>query len=363
MTPLEHEIRARIAARGPMSVAKYMELCLTHPQHGYYMTRDPFGARGDFITAPEVSQMFGELIGLWAAAVWKTFPATAGPTLNLVELGPGRGTLMADVLRATKSVPDFRDAIRVHLVETSPMLRQRQLETLSGCGVGVQWHDDIMDMPWGTNNIIIANEFFDALPVHQAVKAEGGWRERRIGLDGDRLVFVQGAETMWRRDDVLPAGMRNAPIGAVFEWRHDWVIRYFARRAANGAVLVIDYGHADSGIGDTFQAVSQHGFVDPLAAPGEADLTAHVDFQALREAAASEGARVHGPLTQGEFLRRLGIAARADKLKARATPAQAKEIDAALARLTEAGPTGMGELFKVMAFAHAARGELPGFET
>ena len=362
MTPLEPEIRARIAAHGPLSVAKYMELCLSDPQHGYYMTRDPFGARGDFITAPEVSQMFGELIGLWAAALWKTFPATAGSTLNLIELGPGRGTLMADALRATKVVPDFHDAIRVHLVEMSPTLRQRQLNTLSSCGVGVQWQYDIMDMPWGTN-IIIANEFFDALPVHQAVKVEGGWQERRVGLDGKRLVFVQDAETMWRRDDVLPGGMRNAPPGAVFEWRQDWWIRYIARRAANGAVLVIDYGHAESGIGDTLQAVSRHGFVDPLAAPGEADLTAHVDFQALREAAASERVRVHGPLTQGEFLRRLGIAARADKLKARATPAQAKDIDAALARLTGAGPTGMGELFKVMAFAHPALGELPGFET
>src|SRR5262245_26540536 len=161
MTPLEHEIRAAIAARGPMSVARYMDLCLTHPTHGYYMTRDPLGARGDFITAPEVSQMFGELVGLWAAAVWKTFPADARHSVNLVELGPGRGTLMADVLRATKIVPDFHAAIRVHLVEASPTLRQRQLEKLTDCGVTVQWHDDVMDVPWGPT-LILANEFFDA---------------------------------------------------------------------------------------------------------------------------------------------------------------------------------------------------------
>jgi NADH dehydrogenase [ubiquinone] 1 alpha subcomplex assembly factor 7 len=169
---------------------------------------------------------------------------------------------------------------------------------------------------------------------------------------------------MWRRDDALPPGMRGAAAGAVFEWREDWIVRYVARRVARyGAALVIDYGHIESGIGDTLQAVAGHGFVDPLRAPGQADLTAHVDFQALREAAASEGAKVYGPLAQGEFLRRLGIVERAAKLKAGATAAQAEAIDAAFARLTAGGRTGMGELFKVMAFAHPALGELPGFDS
>jgi len=362
MTPLARDIRAAIAAHGPMSVAKYMELCLTHPTLGYYMTRDPLGASGDFITAPEVSQMFGELVGLWAAAVWQMFPLPERNSVNLVELGPGRGTLMADVLRATKIVPNFHAAIRVHLVEASPTLRRRQLETLSECGITVQWHDDVMDVPRGPA-IILANEFFDALPVHQAVKTTGGWQQREIGLDGERLVFVENPEIIWWRDDVLAPGMSDAPVGAVFEWRHEEMIRHVARRAAqHGAALVIDYGHTESGVGDTLQAVSGHGFADPLAAPGEADLTAHVDFQALRTVAASEGARVHGPMSQGEFLRRLGIVERADKLKAHATAAQAKDVDAALARLTEAGPTGMGRLFKVMAFADPALGDLPGFE-
>jgi NADH dehydrogenase [ubiquinone] 1 alpha subcomplex assembly factor 7 len=362
MTPLEAEIRATIAATGPMSVAAYMELCLSHPEHGYYTTRDPFGARGDFITAPEISQMFGELIGLWAAAVWQIFPASARDAVNLVELGPGRGTLMADVLRAASVIPAFRAAIRVHLIEMSPILRQRQEDTLSACGVPVQWHDHPMEMPWAPS-IIIANEFFDALPVHQAVKVPGGWHERTVGLDGDRIVFALRPELMWRLDEALPPGIRAAPTGAVFEWRRDWLMRHVARRAAQyGAALVIDYGHLESRIGDTLQAVSRHGFAGPLDAPGEADLTAHVDFQALREAAAGEGARVHGPLTQGEFLHRLGIAERARKLKTAATAKQAEEVDAALARLTAAGPTGMGELFKVMAFAHPRLPALPGFE-
>jgi NADH dehydrogenase [ubiquinone] 1 alpha subcomplex assembly factor 7 len=360
MTPLEAEIRAMIETSGPISVAQYMELCLGHPEHGYYITRDPFGARGDFITAPEVSQMFGELIGVWAASVWQLFPPAEA--VHLVELGPGRGTLMADVLRAASVVPAFRAAIRVHLVETSPILRRRQEASLSGCGVPVHWHDHVMELP-RVPSIIIANEFFDALPVHQAVKVPGGWHERMVGLDGDRLVFTLRPELMWRVDEALPAGIRAAPVGAVFEWRRDWIMRCIADRTSYGVVLVIDYGHVESGIGETLQAVARHGFAGPLDAPGEADLTAHVDFQALGEAAASKGARVHGPLTQGEFLRRLGIEERAHRLKAGATPKQAQEIDAALARLTEPGRTGMGELFKVMALAHPELGDLPGFDS
>jgi SAM-dependent MidA family methyltransferase len=359
MTPLEAEIRARIEEQGPISVADYMEMCLSHPTHGYYATRDPFGVRGDFVTAPEISQMFGELIGLWAASVWQIMGEP--DPLQLVELGPGRGTMMADVLRAARIVPGFAKAVRVHLVETSPVLRARQKETLSGFGVPLTWHDGVR-MPWKPS-IVLANEFLDALPVNQAVKVAGGWRERKVAIDGDRLAFTLDGDVMWRVDEALPAGLRGAPEGAVFEWRVDWIMREIARHAASyGTALLIDYGHSESGIGETLQAVAGHRFADPLAAPGEADLTAHVDFQALREAAASQGPRIHGPVTQGEFLRRLGIAERAAKLKATASPAQAADIDAALARLTDSGPTGMGSLFKVMAMAHPQLPPLPGFD-
>jgi len=360
MTPLGDEIRAMIAADGPLSVGEYMELCLTHPELGYYTTRDPLGTRGDFITAPEISQMFGELIGLWAAAVWQTMGSPGA--VHLVELGPGRGTLIADALRALAVVPDFRAALNVHLVELSPVLRRRQEETLAGFGVPIAWHPTVADLPHAPS-IVIANEFFDALPVEQAVKVPGGWHERRIGLEGERLAFTRDPELIMRRDDALPVRMRGAPVGAVFEWRSDSIARQLARHASSyGVLLVLDYGHAATGIGDTLQAVSAHGFVDPLEAPGEADLTAHVDFQALREAAVGAGARVHGPLPQGEFLRRLGLLERASRLKANATAAQAAEIDAALARLTAPGPTGMGELFKVMAFAHPRLRTPPGFD-
>jgi NADH dehydrogenase [ubiquinone] 1 alpha subcomplex assembly factor 7 len=361
MTPLEAEIRALIGAKGALSVAEYMGLCLGHPVHGYYMTRDPFGARGDFVTAPEISQMFGELIGLWAVTLWHMMGRPEA--VQLVELGPGRGTLMADMLRVATVAPAFRAVLSVHLVETSPALRACQEDTLFRHDVPTYWHDDVTDVPWAPS-IIIANEFFDALPVHQAAKVADGWRERMVAVEDDRLVFTLDPELIWRPDDALPSVLRSAPVGAVFEWRDDRIVRHLARYATRyGAALVIDYGHGESGIGDTLQAVAGHGFVDPLAEAGEADLTAHVDFEAMGAAAMGEGARVHGPVPQGAFLHRLGIVERAAKLRAGATAAQADAIDAALARLTAGGRTGMGELFKVMAFAHPAVGALPGFDT
>ena len=365
MTPLETTIRDIIAREGPIPISRYMELCLSDPTHGYYMTRDPLGVAGDFITAPEISQMFGELIGLWAAAVWQTYPARA--ELHLIELGPGRGTLMADMLRVARIVPGFADALRVHLVETSPALRRQQQAVLAAFDVPITWHDGVDDLPWAPF-VVIANEFFDALPIEQAVKVPGGWRRRCIGIDGDHLAFTLDPEIIWCDEEKLPPPLRAAAPGAVLEWRSEAIPRHLARRAsAFGTVLVIDYGYAGSAIGDTLQAVANHRFVDPLDRPGEADLTAHVDFSALRRAATSEGAAsenavVYGPLTQGAFLRRLGIEERARKLKAGGRAEQAATIDAALARLTEGGPTGMGELFKVMAIAHPAIPPPPGFE-
>jgi NADH dehydrogenase [ubiquinone] 1 alpha subcomplex assembly factor 7 len=350
MTPLEAEIRRIIAFEGPIPVSRYMALCLGHPAHGYYVKRDPFGTQGDFTTAPEVSQMFGELLGAWAATVWQQMGAPR--RVNLVELGPGRGTLMADALRAAGALAGFREAAAIHLVETSPVLRARQQATLGGASA--TWHERIEDVPEGAT-IAIANEFVDALPVDQLVRGRAGWHMRMVGLADERLTFMVSP-------DPLPGRAENGPQGALLELRHDQPIALLARRIARhgGAALIIDYGHAQTGYGDTLQAVRDHEFADPLDSPGEADLTTQVDFAALARTAQREGAQAHGPIAQGEFLRRLGIAARAERLKANATPQQAAGIDAALARLT--ADDQMGELFKVLAIADPKLGVLPGFE-
>jgi len=362
-TPLEVEIRRIIAVDGPMPVATYMALCLGHPVHGYYATRDPFGGGGDFTTAPEISQMFGELIGLWAAAVWHEMGAPDG--LALVELGPGRGTLMADALRAVRVMPAFRAALSVHLVETSPVLQHMQHERLAGSGSPVIWHRHVAELT-DAPMIVIANEFFDALPIHQAVRAADGWHERMIGVGPDgALAFALHPDPIRGLDAMLPEELAAAPIGSLYEWRSHEDIVELARRLVRrgGVALVIDYGHAASAAGETLQAVGRHAFADPLAAPGEVDLTAHVDFAALARAAEGAGARVHGPIGQGEFLRRLGIETRAAALKAAATPTQAAEIDAALARLTGGGRDAMGELFKALAIADPKLGALPAFDS
>ena len=363
MTPLETELRRIIAADGPISVATFMGLCLGHPVHGYYTTRDPFGRAGDFITAPEISQMFGELIGLWAAAVWQ---AMGAPTrVALVELGPGRGTLMADALRAARVVPAFAAALDVHLVETSPVLQRRQQQSLAAVGVPIAWHREFASVPGG-RAIVVANEFFDALPVHQAVKTASGWHERMVGIGPDgRLAFALHPEPIPGFAAGVPEAIANAPPGAVYEWRSGDIAADIARRVAHdgGTALIVDYGHVESAVGETLQAVGRHGFADALAAPGEVDLTAHVDFAALARTAQAAGARVHGPVSQGDFLRRIGIEPRAAALRAKATAAQAADIDAALVRLTGDGRDAMGALFKAVAFADPKLGALPGFDS
>ena len=360
--PLETEIRRRIQAAGPMPVNEYMALCLTDHRWGYYATRDPFGARGDFVTSPEISQMFGELIGLWMAAVWHRMGEPAN--VRVIELGPGRGTLMVDALRAAKAMPAFREAIVLHLVEISQLLQAQQERALAQLPVPMFWHRALSEVPKGPA-IIVANEFFDALPVAQAVKGADGWHERRIGLDDEgRLAFTVAAEPLAHFEPLLPPRLRAAPAGAIFEWRSDTTAMEMGRRIARdgGAALAIDYGHAESAVGETLQAVGQHAYADPLSAPGTLDLTAHVDFQALARAVEAMGAKAFGPIEQGEFLSRLGIEARAAALKARAQPAVAAEVDGALARLTGHGRAGMGGLFKAAAFAHASLGTPPGFE-
>jgi NADH dehydrogenase [ubiquinone] 1 alpha subcomplex assembly factor 7 len=361
-TPLDAEIRRLIALAGPMPLAQYMSLCLTHPQHGYYTTRDPFGVHGDFTTAPEISQMFGELIGLWTAAVWRQMGSPEN--VRLVELGPGRGSLMNDALRAARVMPGYRDAVEVHLVEISPALERRQRETLADVDVPLHWHRALDEVPDGPL-IVLANEFFDALPIHQCVKREDGWHERVVGTDAiGHLVFGLAADPLPHFDRLLPPPLRAAPLGAVFEWRADHVAFELGRRLAHfgGAALVIDYGHGESAVGDTLQAVGEHAFADPLKEPGAVDLTAHVDFQALAQAAESMGARAQGPIEQGEFLRRLGIDSRAAKLKAGGAPDKGADVELALTRLTGGGASGMGTLFKAMGFAHPSLGTLPAFD-
>lgn len=343
--PLCNKLRRLIRTNGPMSVADYMALALGDPEHGYYVTRDPLGAAGDFVTAPEVSQMFGEIVGAWLIDVWRR--GGAPDPVNLVELGPGRGTLMADILRVARHAPDFLAALSVHLVETSPVLRERQAEALQSAGAAPSWHAAFRDVPVGPT-LLVANEFFDALPIRQFVRLDA-WRERVVGLDQrDRLVFGIGP-------DVLRYGP-EAPPGSIFEVRPvaDALIAEIAGRIAaeGGAALVIDYGHAESAPGETLQAVRQHAFADPLAAPGQADLTAHVDFAALARAARRSGGACHGPITQGAFLTALGLEARAARLAATADQATRQALTDAVERL--AGPEEMGSLFKVLALTPAA---------
>jgi SAM-dependent MidA family methyltransferase len=361
--PLEREIRRRIAAAGPMPVAHYMALCLADPEHGYYTTRDPLGSGGDFITAPEVSQIFGELIGLWIAAVWKQMGAPE--QIRIVELGPGRGTLMKDAMRAAQTLAGFRDAARLHLIDISPPLVAMQQQTLQWVGMPVHWHREFAEVPDGAA-IVVANEFFDALPLHQAVKAARGWHERQIGIGDDgKLAFTMSPQPVPHFERLLPPALRDAADDSIFEWRDDAVAFQLGRRLSSqgGAALAIDYGHGKSGIGDTFQAVGAHAYADPLVAPGSVDLTAHVDFQALARGVEAAGAIAYGPIEQRQLLRALGIEQRAATLKAAASRTQAADIEAAKARLIEQGRSGMGALFKAAAFAHPSVGAPPGFES
>jgi len=351
MTPLGREIAARIASAGPLPIDEFMRLCLSHPEHGYYRKQMPVGAAGDFITAPEISQVFGELIGLWAAEVWSTMGRPEA--VHLVELGPGRGTLMADALRAiSKVAPAFRTALYVHLVEINPALRQLQDKALRN--TAPEWHDDFASFPDGPL-IVIANEFFDALPVRQLVRNPGGWCERVVALDGEQFRFASGAPVSHAAEAAIGSIMEIAPAREALA--HTIAQRLAAQR---GAALLIDYGPLVSGLGDTLQAVRDHKKVDPLAEPGLADLTTHVDFAALAAIARTAGVQTHGPVPQGIFLQRLGIMARAATLMQKATPQQAAALGNAIGRLIE--PEQMGTLFKVLALTDRLQPLPPGFD-
>jgi SAM-dependent MidA family methyltransferase len=313
----------------------------------YYAGRDPFGRVGDFTTAPEISQAFGECLGLWAAVTWQMMGAPA--PLRLVELGPGRGTLMADALRAIgEMVPAFRAAAEVHLVETSPLLRAAQAARLPGA----TWHERVEAVPPGPA-IVIANEFFDALPIRQFVRRGEAWLERFVAAGG----FVE------QPAEAPPALPGTAPEGAIHELSEASlaIARHLGERLRDqgGAALVLDYGPAEPGFGDSLQAMEAHGRADPLAEPGSVDITAHVRFPALAEAAREAGAATHGPLPMGLFLQRLGLMSRAAIL-ARANPRQAGLLLSGAERLV--APEGMGRLFKALCLCHPGLAIPPGFE-
>lgn len=357
---LERRLAARIAAQGPITVADYMAACLGDPKHGYYMTAEPFGASGDFITAPEVSQFFGELVGGFLVHAWRL---AGRPTpFRLVELGPGRGTLMADALRVARLDPGFVQAARLHMVETSARLREIQAGTLANAPLRPQFDDRIDAVPDDAPLFFVANEFFDALPIRQYALARDGWRERMIGLDGEgRLAFGLGPAGL--ADDDLPEAAKGAEDGSILETQpaaNAIAEAIGARLASSGGVgLVIDYGYLKAGPGDTLQALYRHKPLSVLERAGEADLTAHVNFEALARAFRQGGATTHGPMTQGAFLLALGLLERAGQLGA-GKPAWVQErIRGEVERL--AAPDAMGELFKVLAVS-AGGMNLPPFD-
>ncbi len=348
---LAQRILHRIDAGGPISVAEYMALCLSDRIDGYYVRQDPLGAAGDFITAPEVSQLFGELIGAWLVDIWQRL---GSPDLvHLVELGPGRGTLMSDILRVAAMRPGFNNALNVNLVEISPVLRARQEKTLSWTGKEITWLERFSDTPAGPV-LLIANEFFDALPIRQYVKTEDQWQERLIGRsDDDRLFFALGPATL--------ATTLTGEAGQILETcpASKAVVGEIAERISEhgGAALIVDYGFEGPAVGETLQAVRKHEYVDPLEAPGEADLTAHVDFSALKHACGNTELRCHGPIGQGDFLLSLGLLERAGRLGSDKDEETRQMIHEAVEQL--AGPERMGQLFKVMAVTPKSVHPLP----
>ena len=351
--PLSAMLMQRIRETGPLTVAQYMQAALSDPVHGYYATRDPFGVAGDFITAPEISQIFGELIGLWIADCWD---AMGRPRrLKIVELGPGRGTLMADVMRTLRVAPAMLP--EPWLIETSPVLREAQRQR-----VDARWADSLEDVPEGPM-VLVANEFLDALPIRQFSREAGAWRERLVTEDLSRLVWTLG-DAVAQDETGLPTAVADAPDGSIAETSPDSLalMRTVAARLARdgGAALFIDYGTTTSRPGDSLQAVRGHQYRDALDTPGEMDLTAHVDFAALADAARSAGAIVHGPVPQSLFLDALGAFTRAQVLKHGATPAQSREIDLAVHRLT--APDQMGSLFKAMALTDPSMPPPAGFD-
>ncbi len=351
MTPLAEILAARIRVDGPISIATFMTDCLMHPTHGYYSTRDPFGRAGDFTTAPEISQMFGELVGLAMAQAWMDRGAPSA--IRLVELGPGRGTLMADMLRATKGVRGFHAAIDLHLVETSPVLRQRQSDAIE---FPLTHHVTLATVPDGPL-FLVGNEFFDALPIRQFVRDGTGWRERVIGFPGSELCFGLSEPTRLDALNDRLGNTKDSDLVEISDAASSIATEIGARIVRDGGVaLIIDYGDWRS-LGDTLQAVREHAKVSPLDTPGDADLTAHVDFEALARAASP--AKVTRLTPQGVFLQRLGIDTRAEALAEKLSGDALTSHLAAHRRLTAADE--MGTVFKAMAIFAPDTPIPPGF--
>ena len=357
ISPLMPIIQKEIVEKGAITVADYMALALGHPEHGYYMRENPFGRKGDFVTAPEISQIFGELIGAWCAELWLQ---TGGGDLQLIELGPGRGTSMSDILRATASVPGFHDSLCITMVETSESLKNIQKSALMEAHSRIYWQNDIEDLP-RMPAIFLANEFFDALPIRQFIKTDGGLKEKMVTMDlddPDRLVFTiqEMGLTLVKGGDYSDDGSVTETCPAariVMQQICDHL------RVHGGAGLAIDYGYTGGSAGNTLQAVRDHGFYPVLETPGKADITAHVDFDNLAEIATESGLRVFDVVPQGAFLMKLGAEIRAEIVTRNASEAQAEEVYSGLERLIS--PSEMGELFKALSFTSYEGITLAGF--
>ncbi len=352
---LKEHLYRHITQHGPLDVGQFMSIALCHPQYGYYMKQDPLGARGDFTTAPEISQIFGEIIGAWVADIWVQMGRPA--PFGLVECGPGRGTLMADILRACEKIEGFRSACLVHLLEISPALKKEQAKTLEG--LTPIWHQTLASLPQDYPLIVIGNEFLDALPFRQLLKTQKGWGERVIDENFEFGVRPAGSELL----QYVPESLNNSAPDSIFEVSPARIIFMenlcALLKQTGGAGLFIDYGHDMPGLGDTFQALHKHEYVSVFEKIGDSDLTSHVDFSALHKAVFNCGAHVEGIVTQGAFLGALGIDKRAEYLVNKASAAQAGDIKTALHRLTS--PDEMGRLFKVMGLSYGDDVKPAGF--
>ncbi|HTO40561.1 MAG TPA: SAM-dependent methyltransferase [Rhizomicrobium sp.] len=358
MNPLGKKIARLIEAQGPIPVSQFLMLALHDRDHGVYASRNAIGREGDFTTAPEISQMFGELLGLWLLEVWRQ--QGAPKKIRLVELGPGRGTLMRDVLRAARLDSTFLAALEIVLVEASPTLKEVQAQVLKDAPAPVRWATTVGAVLDGPPLYLLANEFFDALPLRQFVKTDSGWHERMVVADGDTLAFALAPMAL--PGLAVPEARGPAEIGAIYEVSPastalaEDIAAHIAGQG--GAALIVDYGYAGGGFGETLQAIAKHTFAPILDAPGTADLSAHVDFAALGDAVRRGGAQSFGPIGQGALLEALGITQRTAALAAK-NPAQQASIQAAFQRLTAADQ--MGVLFKALAILPPTAPPPPGF--
>jgi NADH dehydrogenase [ubiquinone] 1 alpha subcomplex assembly factor 7 len=369
-TPLAQKIKDRIRAQGPLSVSTYMTVCLQDSEFGYYRSQAAIGAAADFITAPEISQVFGELVGIWAAVTWRAMGAP--PVFSLVELGPGRGTLMMDALRAGSVVPGFVQAAQIRLVESNRTLVKRQQAALAAYADRTTWHSSAARLFWAKDaplpSIVLANEYLDTFAIEQWVARDGEWRLRAVGLESDQFVFTEIDKAHWPADVGAQPTLAAAPDGAICQTSEGPVsaqnslansILGPTGQAAPLVALFIDYGFGETVIGDTLQAMSEHKYVSPFRAPGLDDLTAHVDFSALARELRGANLLVDGPTTQTEFLLKMGLVERAQTLMREARADQVNAIETGARRIAD--PDGMGGLFKVMAVRSPGVPVLPPF--